>query len=77
MFGDGIATRGRCAPNRSTNCNGRWGRADGSAANIERFKMHNGGVNLAFCDGHVKWYTTPAGTIDGTQCTRMFGAPAQ
>jgi len=76
LCGDGLGTRGYCGPNRTTACNGRWGLADGAAANIAAFKRHNDGTNLAFVDGHVKYRPTPTGYINATECTRMFGNPA-
>ena len=72
LCGDGIGTRGYCGTNRSTPCSGRWGIGEGTAAHIEAFEVHNGGTNLAFVDGHVKWRRSPAGPMDQAECKRMF-----
>ncbi|MGQ9733314.1 MAG: H-X9-DG-CTERM domain-containing protein [Candidatus Zipacnadales bacterium] len=80
FFGDGIGTRGYCGTNRSTLCQGRWGIGRGgpggdTPSHVEAYQRHNGGGNLAFCDGHAKWLRTPEGPIDATLCRRMFGDP--
>ncbi len=76
LAGDSLGTRGYCGTNRATSCQGRWGRGDDTAAQIQAFKRHNDGTNLAFTDGHVKYLPTPTGPMDQTRCTRMFGNPA-
>jgi prepilin-type N-terminal cleavage/methylation domain-containing protein/prepilin-type processing-associated H-X9-DG protein len=76
FFGDGIGSRGYCGPNRSTSCTGRWGHGNGTAAHIEAYQRHNGGTNLAFCDGHAKWRKTPTGVgFNQAECLRMFHDP--
>ena len=72
MLGDGAGTRGYCGPNRATACQGRWGRGSDTQAHIDQFQRHNGGTNLAFVDGHVKWLASPTGTMNQTECRRMF-----
>ncbi|MBI2302218.1 MAG: DUF1559 domain-containing protein [Armatimonadetes bacterium] len=68
-----LGTRGLCGTNRATACNGRWGRGDDTANGIAAYKLHNAGTNMAFCDGHVKYLTTPSGPMDPALCARLFG----
>jgi prepilin-type N-terminal cleavage/methylation domain-containing protein/prepilin-type processing-associated H-X9-DG protein len=78
MFGDGTGTRGLCATNRATACQGRWGRGDGTAAQIAAWRVHGQNASLGFVDGHVESRTIPAGFADVAtpQCTRTWGNPA-
>ncbi|NCO42740.1 MAG: hypothetical protein COZ06_23390 [Armatimonadetes bacterium CG_4_10_14_3_um_filter_66_18] len=89
LFADGAGTRGLCGANRPTNCQGRVGKHDtGQLARKSRFYRHNEGMNIAYVDGHVKWFKTPGspdvsdsggmgnGTQTDPQCARMFGNPS-
>ncbi|MBT4821430.1 MAG: DUF1559 domain-containing protein [Lentisphaerae bacterium] len=79
MFGDGIGQRGLCGPNRSSDCDGRWGhgRSGSRPADIQKYRLHGPGTNLAFVDGHVEWKKTPAArnVIPQAYCQKMFGNP--
>ncbi|HJN15562.1 MAG TPA: DUF1559 domain-containing protein, partial [Armatimonadota bacterium] len=60
LLGDGAGTRGMCGTNRSSNCQGRFGKHDDRyVSRKSRFYRHNGGANLAYVDGHAKWFKTP------------------
>ena len=75
MLADGAGTRGLCGQNRATSCQGRWGYGrDANQSDIDQFGRHNGGGNLAYVDGHVKWLKTPTGAQPDqqTECRRMF-----
>jgi prepilin-type N-terminal cleavage/methylation domain-containing protein/prepilin-type processing-associated H-X9-DG protein len=72
MFGDGIGTRGICGTNRSTSCNGRWGRGNDSASHISAWKVHNLSVNVGFVDGHSEGRTVPSGPIGQTECQTLW-----
>lgn len=74
-MGDGIGQRGFCGTNRSTECDGRWGRGRDTDAHILAYKIHGGGTNLGFVDGHVAWLNTPSAAMGDTLCQRMFGDP--
>ncbi|PIX38744.1 MAG: hypothetical protein COZ57_29840 [Armatimonadetes bacterium CG_4_8_14_3_um_filter_66_20] len=95
-MGDGSSSRGFCGPNRTSRCAGRVGDSDTTSngtttitANKQRFYRHNDGMNLAFVDGHVKWWKTPGspdkaagsyglvgnGTPTDPGCRRMWGDP--
>jgi len=79
MMSEALGSRGICGPNRPTlTCTGRFGSGRGTAADIEAWKIHNDGVNVTYCDGHVKFAKTPSGPIGtGTQsdpgCLRTWG----
>jgi len=79
MFGDSpIGTNGLCGANRTgTPCSGEWGHGQSTAAHIEAWKIHSGGVNFSFVDGHVSWYkSAPArNQIPQSECRRMFHNP--
>ena len=79
MFGDGIGQRGLCGPNRSSDCDGRWGhgRSASRPADIGKYRLHGPGGNLAFVDGHVEWRKTPSArnVMPQPQCQKMFGNP--
>ncbi len=73
MISDGAGTRGLCGPNRSSKrdtCGGIWGGAENQTF-IDRYERHNGGSNIAFIDGHVKWQRAVR-TMDQMACRRMF-----
>lgn len=80
LCGDGGGQQGMCGANRSSNCQGRVGRHDTRYPDRKpRWYRHNGGVNFAYVDGHVKWFKTPGdpnvpdtGRMDQTLCRRMF-----
>ena len=73
MISDGAGSRGLCGPNRSSkrdSCRGIWGGAEISWAQ-DYFARHNGGSNLAFADGHVKWKRAEQ-RMDYIECRRLF-----
>jgi len=75
LFGDGIGSRGLCGTNRSTNCDGRWGRGHDTEAHFQAYRVHGRTANLAFCDGHVEAKIVPSFAIGATECQLMFGDP--
>jgi len=81
MMSESTGPRGICGPNRNTaTCQNRFGWGRNTQADIDAWAIHNGGVNVAYCDGHVKFAKTPQGYV-GTGlttdpgCLRMWGDP--
>ena len=74
-FGDGIGSRGLCGTNRSTNCDGRWGRGQDTAAHIAAYKVHGMTANLAYVDGHAGARTVPSAATSQSDCLKLFGVP--
>jgi len=73
MFGDGgLGTRGICGTNRSTACNGRWGRGNDSADHLQLWRVHNQSVNVGFVDGHSEGLKVPSGPIGTAECERLW-----
>ena len=79
LLSDGIGSWGICGTNRSTDtCYGRWGvgRATraGTHSDYDNWRVHMAGVNLAFCDGHVKYSAVPTASLglDQAKCKLMF-----
>lgn len=72
MFGDGIGTRGICGTNRSSNCDGRWGRADDSAAKISAWQVHGLQVNVGFVDGHSQGMHIPSAATNQNECLALW-----
>jgi len=76
MMSEALGSRGICGTNRSTaTCTGRFGWGRGTQADIDAWKIHNDGVNIAFVDGHVKFAKTPEGNIPQATCARLWGDP--
>ena len=75
LLADGTGSWGVCGTNRSTSCNGRWGRGEdgaNAAANQALYSRHNGGGNLGYADGHISWLTIPRGPVSTATCNRMW-----
>jgi prepilin-type N-terminal cleavage/methylation domain-containing protein/prepilin-type processing-associated H-X9-DG protein len=75
LVADGMGSWGLCGTNRTTTCAGRWGMGEDGANQAGQqalYGRHNGGGNLLYADGHVKWMKTPTGPIPAATCNRMF-----
>jgi prepilin-type N-terminal cleavage/methylation domain-containing protein/prepilin-type processing-associated H-X9-DG protein len=72
MFGDAIGTRGICGTNRSSSCNGRWGRGNDSAGHHASWQVHGQMGNLGFVDGHSEGRKVPSGPIGQTECLELW-----
>jgi prepilin-type N-terminal cleavage/methylation domain-containing protein/prepilin-type processing-associated H-X9-DG protein len=72
MFGDGIGSRGICGTNRSSDCDGRWGRGRDSASHLSAWKVHGLSVNVGFVDGHSEGKKIPSAAIDQTECLTLW-----
>jgi prepilin-type processing-associated H-X9-DG protein len=75
IVADGMSSWGLCGSNRSSSvCNGTWGYGDGSANVRALYTRHNGGGNVLYGDGHVKWQIPPSAlnAISAADCNRMW-----